>query len=130
MLWVVPQYVIMTLGEVMYSVTGLQFSYTQAPESMRSVLQGCWQLTVAVGNLIVTIIVGAKFFDSQTYEFLLFAILMFVDMGVFMWLAIRYKSIPLEKLKEIDDEQKALESEKKKDPLDFAGSSKDVHDDN
>lgn len=65
----------------MYSVTGLQFSYTQAPESMRSVLQGCWQLTVAVGNLIVTIIVGAKFFNSQVYEFALFAGLMFVDMG-------------------------------------------------
>lgn len=36
MLWLIPQYVIMTLGEVMYSVTGLQFSYSEAPESMRS----------------------------------------------------------------------------------------------
>lgn len=36
MLWLIPQYVIMTLGEVMYSVTGLQFSYNEAPESMRS----------------------------------------------------------------------------------------------
>lgn len=58
MLWLVPQYVIMTLGEVMYSVTGLQFSYTQAPDSMKSVIQGFWLLTVAVGNLIVTVIVG------------------------------------------------------------------------
>jgi solute carrier family 15 (oligopeptide transporter), member 1 len=114
----------------MYSVTGLQFSYTQAPESMRSVLQGCWQLTVAVGNLIVTIIVGAKFFNSQTYEFALFAGLMFLDMGVFMWLAIRYKSISLDKLNEIDDEQKALESSEKKDPLDFPGSSKNTQEEN
>jgi solute carrier family 15 oligopeptide transporter 1 len=42
----------------MFSVAGLQFSYTQAPESMKSVIQGCWQLTVAVGNIIVTIVVG------------------------------------------------------------------------
>lgn len=109
----------------MYSVTGLQFSYTQAPESMRSVLQGCWQLTVGVGNLLVTIIVGAKFFNSQTYEFALFAGLMFVDMGVFMWLAIRYKAIPLSELENIDKEQAAIEDSEKKDPLDFSGSSKE-----
>lgn len=51
MLWLVPQYVVLTLGEVMYSVTGLQFSYSQAPPNMKSVLQGGWQLTV--GNLII-----------------------------------------------------------------------------
>ena len=66
---------------------------------MKSVLQGCWLLTVAVGNLIVTIIVFAKFFDSQVYEFLLFAVLMFVDMAVFAWLGVRYKPIPLEEIK-------------------------------
>lgn len=109
----------------MYSVTGLQFSYTQAPESMRSVLQGFWQLTVAFGNLIVTIIVGAKIFESQTYEFALFAGLMFVDMGLFAWLAVRYKGISLDELNQIDEEQKALEDSEKRDPLDFPGSSHD-----
>lgn len=123
MLWLVPQYVIMTLGEVMYSVTGLAFSYTQAPESMKSVLQGCWLLTVAVGNLLVTIIVGAKIFNSQTYEFLLFAILMFLDMGAFTWLAIRYKPISLETLKQYEEEEKQNLTDKKKDPLDFPGTA-------
>lgn len=65
MLWIVPQFVVMTLGEVMYSVTGLEFSYSQSPESMKSVIQSAWQLTVGVGNLIVVIITGAKFFESQ-----------------------------------------------------------------
>lgn len=111
----------------MYSVTGLQFSYTQAPESMRSVLQGFWLLTVAVGNLIVTIIVGAQIFKSQTYEFALFAGLMFLDMIIFAWLAIRYKSISLDELKKIDDEQKALEGYEKPDPMDFPGSSYDYN---
>lgn len=58
MLWLIPQYVVITLGEVMFSVTGLEFSFTQAPESMKSVIQGCWMLTVAFGNLIVVIITG------------------------------------------------------------------------
>lgn len=64
-MWLVPQFVVMTLGEVMFSVTGLQFSYSQAPESMKAVLQACWQLTVAVGNLIVAIVAETRSFKSQ-----------------------------------------------------------------
>lgn len=94
MLWLLPQYIIMTLGEVMYSVTGLAFSYAEAPVSMKSVLQSCWLLTVAFGNVIDIIIIGARGFKSQAHEFFLFAGLMFVDMVIFMILAYRYKSIP------------------------------------
>lgn len=94
MLWLLPQYIIMTLGEVMYSVTGLAFSYAEAPVSMKSVLQSCWLLTVAFGNVIDIIIIGARGFSSQAHEFFLFAGLMFVDMIIFMILAYRYKSIP------------------------------------
>lgn len=115
MMWIIPQFVVMTLGEVMYSVTGLEFSYSQSPESMKSVIQSAWQLTVGVGNLIVVIITGAKFFESQVSghslskifsdflfndkfcllqkanEFFLFAGLMFIDMAIFAVLAYRYK---------------------------------------
>ncbi|KAL7030439.1 hypothetical protein ACKWTF_006658 [Chironomus riparius] len=119
MLWLIPQFFVMTLGEVMFSVTGLQFSYTQAPDSMKSVIQGCWQLTVAVGNIIVTIVVGAKFFDSQTYEFLLFACLMFVDMIIFAWLGYRYKGIPLDEIKKAEEEEKALKDGKNTNSLEF-----------
>jgi len=94
MLYLLPQYIIMTLGEVMYSVTGLAFSYAEAPVSMKSVLQSCWLLTVAFGNVIDIIIIGARGFSSQAHEFFLFAGLMFVDMIIFMILAYRYKSIP------------------------------------
>lgn len=89
-LWLIPQYVVMTLGEVMFSVTGLEFSYAQAPPSMKSVLQACWLLTVAFGNVIVVIIAEAALFDSQASEFFLFAGLMFIDMLVFMFMAYRY----------------------------------------
>ncbi|KAH8245515.1 hypothetical protein KR032_011206, partial [Drosophila birchii] len=89
-LWLIPQYVIMTLGEVMFSVTGLEFSYAQAPPSMKSVLQACWLLTVAFGNVIVVIIAEAALFESQASEFFLFAGLMFADMLLFMVMAYYY----------------------------------------
>ncbi|CAH2103135.1 unnamed protein product [Euphydryas editha] len=94
-LWLIPQYVIMTMGEVMFSVTGLQFSFTQAPASMKSVLQSVWLLTVAFGNLIVILIVEGNFLDAQWKEFFLFAGLMMLDMLIFMAMAFRWKYVEL-----------------------------------
>lgn len=65
MLLLIPQYFLMTMGEVMFSVTGLEFAFTQAPSSMKSLLQASWQMTVAIGNLIVVIIAEGSWFDKQ-----------------------------------------------------------------
>ncbi|XP_031828402.1 peptide transporter family 1 isoform X2 [Nomia melanderi] len=93
MLLLIPQYLLLTMGEVMFSVTGLEFAFTQAPSSMKSLLQASWQMTVAVGNLIVVIIAEASWFDRQMYEFLLFAALMFIDIIVFAVMARFYKYV-------------------------------------
>lgn len=113
MLWLIPQYVVMTLAEVMFSVTGLEFSYAQAPESMKSVIQACFQLTVAFGNVIVVIIAEAKIFESQADEFFLFAGLMFVDMIIFAFLAYFYK--PNDPNKGVDDEANSTVTENTQD---------------
>lgn len=51
------------MGEIMFSITGLEFSYSQAPSSMKSVMQACWLLTTAFGNLIVIIIEAVEPFE-------------------------------------------------------------------
>ncbi|CAG08274.1 unnamed protein product, partial [Tetraodon nigroviridis] len=68
----IPQYALMTAGEVMFSITGLEFSYSQAPANMKSVLQAGWLLTVAFGNVIVLIVAEGAGLE-QWVEFLLFA---------------------------------------------------------
>uniref|UniRef100_A0A182P1K6 Oligopeptide transporter 1 n=1 Tax=Anopheles epiroticus TaxID=199890 RepID=A0A182P1K6_9DIPT len=104
MLWLVPQYVVITAGEVMFSITGLEFSYSQAPESMKSVIQAFWLLTVAIGNMLVVFIAEAKFVQSQSLEFFLFAALMFLDMGLFMVLAMGYRYSESSSLESIEVE--------------------------
>jgi len=84
MLWLIPQYLIITCGEVMLSITGLEFSYSQAPASMKSVVQACWLLTVAFGNIIVFIIAESHIFETQAPEFFMFGSLIFVAM-VWLW---------------------------------------------
>uniref|UniRef100_A0A8K9WY52 Solute carrier family 15 member 1 n=1 Tax=Oncorhynchus mykiss TaxID=8022 RepID=A0A8K9WY52_ONCMY len=81
--WQIPQYFLMTAGEVVFSVTGLEFSYSQAPSNMKSVLQAGWLFTVAVGNIIVLIVAEAAQLPDQWAEYILFASLLAVVCIVF-----------------------------------------------
>src|SRR5947199_3157565 len=59
--WQLLGYIILTLGEAMVSITGLEFSYTQAPNSMKSSIMALWLLTVATG----------EFFDARVNAWVL-----------------------------------------------------------
>jgi hypothetical protein len=96
MFWLLPQYFIITCGEIMFSITIMDFSYAEAPKSMKSVMQSAWLLTVAIGNLIDVVIAAAEIFDQQWKEFFLFAGLMILDMMAFAYMAYRYKPAQLE----------------------------------
>ena len=89
MLWLLPQIIIITVGEIMFSITGIEFAYSQAPESMKSVVQALWLWTTAFGNVIVIFVAEAKAFDNRASEFFMFACLMLVDMALFIFLAYR-----------------------------------------
>ena len=54
--WQFLAYVVLTLGEAMVSITGLEFSYTQAPNTMKSSVMALWLLTVASGELFVGLV--------------------------------------------------------------------------
>ncbi|KAM9203380.1 solute carrier family 15 member 1 [Mergus octosetaceus] len=113
MAWQIPQYFILTCGEVVFSVTGLEFSYSQAPSNMKSVLQAGWLLTVAVGNIIVLIVAGASKLSQQWAEYVLFAALLFAVCIIFSVMAYFYTYIdPNEIEAQLDEEEKQV----KKDP--------------
>ncbi|XP_027447282.1 solute carrier family 15 member 1 isoform X1 [Zalophus californianus] len=108
----IPQYFLLTCGEVVFSITGLEFSYSQAPSNMKSVLQAGWLLTVAVGNIIVLIIAGAGQISEQWAEYILFAALLLVVCIIFAIMARFYTYInPAEIEAQFDneDEKKNLE---------------------
>uniref|UniRef100_A0A8C5NEK4 Solute carrier family 15 member 1-like n=1 Tax=Gouania willdenowi TaxID=441366 RepID=A0A8C5NEK4_GOUWI len=89
----IPQYFFITAGEVMFSVTGLEFSYSQAPSNMKAVLQAGWLLTVAIGNFIVLIVAEAAKIPLKWAEYVLFASLLIAMCVLFSIMAYFYTYI-------------------------------------
>lgn len=73
--WQIIPYLIITMAEVMVSITGLEFGYSQAPKRMKSVIMGFWLLTVAFGNVLVALLAGFENLDPAAF-FWVFAVLM------------------------------------------------------
>ena len=52
--WQLLAYLVLTAAEVMVSITCLEFSYTQAPKRMKSLVMAFFMLSVATGNLFTS----------------------------------------------------------------------------
>ena len=65
MFYQIPQYVVITVAEILISVTGLSFFYSQAPESMKSLVAAMWLMTTAFGNVIVMIVAEVRLLPKQ-----------------------------------------------------------------
>lgn len=88
--WMIPQYFLLALGEVLVYVQFTQFCYREAPIQMKSILQATFAVVIGCGNLIVALIVSVEFFEEIAYEFLLFAGIVTIAMFVFIFLSTRY----------------------------------------
>ena len=90
-LWQVMQYLVMTTAEVLVSVTGLEFAYTQAPRAMKSTIMGFWLLCVTGGNVLVAFLAPMQTILELSQFFWVFTGLMGGAAVVFTILAYLYK---------------------------------------
>lgn len=90
-LWQTWQYFIVTTAEVLVSITGLEFAYSQAPRAMKSTIMGFWLLGVTFGNVLVAGLAPLQAEFPLSQFFWLFAGLMTVAALVFSVLAYNYK---------------------------------------
>ncbi|CAI5437649.1 unnamed protein product [Caenorhabditis angaria] len=111
-LWSLPQYIIITLGEVLLSVTGLEFAYSQAAPNMKSVLTAMWLLTVFAGNLVAMLISGTRLIPNPALEFFFYSILMCIVMAVFILLAMQYTYVEEHDEDEDDDDSIRINEKK------------------
>jgi POT family proton-dependent oligopeptide transporter len=105
--WQILACALLTSAEVMVSITGLEFAYTQAPRQMKSFILSLFLLTVSLGNFltagVTTIITDAEGQSrlSMTQELWFWAGLILVAATIFIPVAKWYK--PKEYLQEEED---------------------------
>lgn len=105
----VPQYVLLVIGEILVSVTGLEFAYSQAPTYYKGVMQSFYLFTVSMGNVVVFVVALLPILPNsmalrQAYEFAFFAILMFLTLFLFIRFARSYKYRKVKEEVVVDDE--------------------------
>lgn len=70
--WQVLSYALLTASEVMVSIVALEFAYTQAPKTLKSIVMSLFLAAVAFGNLFTAginrIIVVAEPKESESFE--------------------------------------------------------------
>ena len=49
--WEIFAYIIVTIAEILISVTGLELAFTAAPKSMKGFVTGCWLAAVGFANV-------------------------------------------------------------------------------
>lgn len=95
--WHVLAFALITAAEVMVSITGLEFAYTQAPKSMKSVVMSFYLLSISLGNLFTAGVNhfiknpdgSSKLSAASYYNF--FTILMLATAILFVLIARSYR---------------------------------------
>ena len=87
--WQIAAYFLLTSAEVLVSVTALEFSYTQAPQRLKSVVMSLYLLSISAGNWLtaainqaIVVVGGEDGIRGPTY-YAIFAGLMFAGAGGF-----------------------------------------------
>ena len=92
--WQVLAYTILTASEVLVSITCLEFSYTQAPNFMKSLIMGFFLLSVSLGNIFTVWINDVMIFNNISYGqsyYNFYAFLMLATATIFLLVVKYYK---------------------------------------
>ncbi len=98
--WQIPAYILLTCGEVMVSITAIEFAYTQSPKKMKSFIMAIYLLAIFLGNFFTFLVNhfieiihkpdGTSMLEGPNYYWF-FTILMFVTAILYIFYAKHYK---------------------------------------
>jgi dipeptide/tripeptide permease len=94
--WQVLAFFIITIAEILISITGLELAFIAAPKTMKSFVTSLWLLTVFVANVFNTWL--ARLYPNMNpgYFFLLLVGLMLIVAVVFYFVALRFNRVMAE----------------------------------
>ncbi|MDX1965922.1 MAG: hypothetical protein SFV23_02015, partial [Planctomycetaceae bacterium] len=95
--WQLLAYLVLTSSEIMVSITCLEFSYTQAPNRMKSLIMSFYLLSVSLGNLLTSAVNqwiqnadGSTKLPGDSYYWFFTAMMLLASVG-FLFVAATYR---------------------------------------
>uniref|UniRef100_A0AC34GXK0 Peptide transporter n=1 Tax=Panagrolaimus sp. ES5 TaxID=591445 RepID=A0AC34GXK0_9BILA len=110
-LWQIPQYLLITLAEVLFAISGNEFAYSQAPPSMKAVVYALWMCTGAIGDLIIIVIALFDIFEDIAMQCFVYAGAMLVVIIIFALMAIFYYEYKIYSVDENEEKTQLLNEE-------------------
>jgi len=91
--WQILAYLILTVAEILISVTGLELAFVAAPPTMKSFVTACWLAVVFLANLLINAPI-TRLYSSMSPDvyFAMLAVAMVVVSIVFVFVAKRFNA--------------------------------------
>ncbi|CAF1015355.1 unnamed protein product [Rotaria magnacalcarata] len=81
--WQIPSYFLISISEVFAAITGLEYAYTKAPASMKSVVVSLFLLTTAIGNALSFVFLPLAVDPKLLWVYVSLAIVTFIMATLF-----------------------------------------------
>jgi len=98
----VPTYVLIALSEIFASITGLEYAFTKAPKSMRSLVMSAFLFTSAISAALGEAFISLSTDPLLVWNYAVFAVLAFVG-GVAFWICFRDLDAEEDSLNQLDE---------------------------
>jgi dipeptide/tripeptide permease len=96
-IWQMAAYLLITLAEILISVTGLELAFVAAPKSMKSFVTALWLLTVGLANLLLNVPLSRIYPDMHPGQyFAMLTAMLLVIAVIFHFVAKRFNRITQE----------------------------------
>lgn len=91
--WQAIAYVVLTIAEILISVTGLELAFVSAPQSMKSLITAIWLQTVFVANFFINAPITQLYERMEPREYFgMLAVAMLVVTAAFVLVAKRFNA--------------------------------------
>ena len=86
-------YTIMTTVEILVSISGLAYSYEEAPESMKAFVSSLWLLPVAIGNVLVVALNHLEAFQTSVLLYFKFNLIFVIGLFLlYVYVVLNYET--------------------------------------
>jgi POT family proton-dependent oligopeptide transporter len=91
--WQAAAYLVLTVAEILISVTGLELAFVSAPQTMKSFITAVWYLTVFAGNLVINAPVTRLYARMEPRDYFgMLTVMMVAVTIVFFFVARRFNA--------------------------------------